>query len=297
VIKSMTGFASLTRETGRAAVSVTVRAVNHRHLDVQVRLPAAWADLEARLRAVVQRRVARGRVELGVAVEAHGAPSVEVVLNEPLLDALESALDRARARGVVQGPLTPGDLLRVPQALVVREAVERADEPARQALAEAIEAAVADAVEALDAMRAREGEYLRADLAARHAHLAALVEKLARVASEGQAAAREKLQRAVEALGAELRLDPQAVAQEVVRYVARSDTSEELVRLRGHLDHWQHLVDAPEPCGRALEFLVQEMHRELNTFAAKAEGAGLGPLVVEAKNELERVREQVQNVE
>lgn len=297
MIKSMTGFASLTHETASAAVSVTVRAVNHRYLDVQVRLPAAWAELEARLRACVGQRLKRGRVELTVGIQPHGPPAVEVILNEPLLDALESALDRARARGVVHGPLTPGDVLRVPQLLVVREVEGGVGRQAHAALADAVEAAVAEAVEALDAMRAREGEHLRADLARRLGVLVELVERIARTADEGQTIAREKIASLVERLGVELRLDPQAVAQEVVRYVARADISEEVARLRGHFDHWQKLVDSTEPCGRALEFLSQEMHRELNTIAAKAEGIDLGTLVVEAKSELERLREQVQNVE
>lgn len=297
MIKSMTGFASLTRQAERATVSVTIRAVNHRYLDLQVRLPAAWAELEGRLRARLQQRLARGRVELTVGIEPSGAAPVEVVLNEPLLDAIESALDRARARGVVQGPLTPGDLLRVPQALVVREAERGTSEDARSALADAVEAAVGEAVEALDAMRVREGDYLRADLADGLRTLVELVEQIARAAHEGRAAARERIAELVEQLGADLRLDPQAVAQEVVRYVARSDVSEELARLRGHVDHWRRLVDSAEPCGRRLEFLSQEMQRELNTIAAKADGASVGSLVVEAKSQLERLREQVQNVE
>ncbi len=297
MIKSMTGFASLARDTGAAALSVTMRAVNHRYLDIQVRLPAAWADLEPRIRARIQRQLARGRIEVTVGVQAPAAPPVEVWLNEPLLDALESALDRARARGIVHGALTPGDLLRVPQAIVVREAGGDAGGEERRALADAIEALVGEAIEALDAMRVREGRYLHDDLAAHHAALAELLARIARAAEAGQAAARSRLERLVADLAAEVRLDPQALAQEVVRYVARADISEELARLRGHLDHWQRLVQAPEPCGRALDFLVQEMHRELNTLAAKAEGVDLGSLVVDAKAELERLREQVQNVE
>lgn len=296
MIKSMTGFASLTRETAGVAVSVTVRAVNHRHLDVAVRLPAAWADLEGRIRARVQERIGRGRVEVTVGVDDRREPPVEVLLNESVLDALESALDRARARGVVQGPLTPGDLLRVPQVLVVRER-EDTDDERRATVGRAIEAALVEALGALDGMRVREGEYLRADLAGHLEAFAGFVDRLARAAEEGQAAARARLTRLVEEIGADVRLDPQALAQEVVRFVARSDVSEEVARLRGHLDHWRTLVDGAEPCGRRLDFLAQEMHRELNTLAAKAEGLALGTLVVEAKAELERLREQAQNVE
>jgi uncharacterized protein (TIGR00255 family) len=297
MLKSMTGFASMASENDLATIGVTVRSVNHRYLDLQIRIPPSLADLEARLRAVVQQRVARGRVEIAVSVQARRLPPVDVQLNEPLLDALESALDRARARGVVAGPLTPGDLLRVPQALTMKERAESGDDPARAEIGEAVEAAVARAVGELDVMRAREGGFLRDDLEARWRSLADLIARLAGAAAAGQEAFRAALAERVREATVELRLDAAAVAQEVVRLVARSDINEEVVRFRGHLEHWTALVESAEPCGRKLDFLLQEMNREINTIGSKAEGAGLAALVVDAKAELERMREQVQNVE
>jgi uncharacterized protein (TIGR00255 family) len=297
MLKSMTGFASVASENDLATIGVTVRSVNHRYLDLQIRIPPSLADLEARLRAVVQQRVARGRVEIAVSVQARRLPPVDVQLNEPLLDALESALDRARARGLVAGPLTPGDLLRMPQALTMKERAESADDPARAEIGEAVEAAVANAVGELDVMRAREGGFLRDDLEARRRSLADLIARLAGAAAAGQEAFRAALAERVREATVELRLDAAAVAQEVVRLVARSDINEEVVRFRGHLEHWTALVESAEPCGRKLDFLLQEMNREINTIGSKAEGAGVAELVVDAKAELERMREQVQNVE
>ena len=121
MITSMTGFAALTREDERATVSVTVRAVNHRFLDVQLRLPQSLADREPRIRALVQQAVARGRVELGVSVQLRQAAVPHVELNEAFVAALEAALERARLRGVIAGHLTPGDLLRLPHAITIRE--------------------------------------------------------------------------------------------------------------------------------------------------------------------------------
>ena len=121
MITSMTGFAALTREDERATVSVTVRAVNHRFLDVQLRLPQSLADREARIRALVQQAVARGRIELGVSVQLRQAAVPHVELNEAFVTALEAALERARLRGVIAGHLTPGDLLRLPHAITIRE--------------------------------------------------------------------------------------------------------------------------------------------------------------------------------
>ena len=120
MIKSMTGFSSVTREDERATVAVTARAVNHRYLDLQVRLPQALAPVEADIRALVGQRVTRGRIELSLSLQLRQAPGVEVEFNEAFGVALSTALDQARARGLVAGPLSPGDLLRLPQALTIR---------------------------------------------------------------------------------------------------------------------------------------------------------------------------------
>jgi uncharacterized protein (TIGR00255 family) len=299
MIKSMTGFASLTRDDDEASIGVTVKAVNHRFLDVQFRMPPALGALESRLRPLVQRRVARGRVELSVTIQQRRVPVQEVELNEPFLEALSAALDHARERGYVAGPLTPGDLLRFPQSLSIRERVEdssRADEGTLR-LMERVERAVGDALDELDVMRAREGTYLRTDLDARRTQLADLFERVAAAAERGLQGLQERLVERVRELRADAMADEGLVAQEIARFVGRSDITEEIVRFRGHLEHWQALSDSPEPCGRKLDFLLQEMNREVNTAASKAEGPAVSELVVALKAELEKMREQVQNVE
>ena len=295
MIKSMTGFAAGSRELDTAALGVTARTVNHRYLDVQVRLPPLLAPFEVELRGVVQRRVARGRVELAVTARLLGQPEVEVVLNEPLVDALSAAVGRARARGAATGALTAGDLLRFPRALVVEEL--ELDEAGRAALGRAATEVVEDVLGDLDAMRLREGGYLLADLEARCRTLSDLVERLEAAAESGRTGLVSRLTARVEELRAQVAVEESAVAQEIVRFAARSDVSEELTRLRGHLAHWSALTGSAEPCGRKLDFLLQEMNREVNTLGAKVEGADASELVVTAKAELEKLREQVQNVE
>src|SRR5205823_4464071 len=135
MIKSMTGFAAVTREDERATIAVTIRALNHRYLDLQLRLPQALAAIEADVRALVAKRVARGRVELSVSLQLRQTPGVEVEFNEEFGRALSAALDHARARGLVSGSLAPGDLLRLPQALTIRERPIEADEVAQRDLA------------------------------------------------------------------------------------------------------------------------------------------------------------------
>jgi uncharacterized protein (TIGR00255 family) len=302
MIRSMTGFAALTREDDRATIAVTIRAVNHRHLDLQLRMPQSLAAIESDVRALVARRVTRGRVELSVSLQVRQLPGVDVEFNEEFGRALSAALDQARARGLVAGPLTPGDLLRLPQALTIRErAPDGAGPGGGDALQAEIAARAREAIDAalvdLDLMRGREGEHLRADLDDRRAAVAELVERVATAADEGRAAMEERLAERVRELRTQLQADETAVAQEIVRMAARSDISEEVARFRGHVAHWQALADGPEPCGRKLDFLLQEMNREVNTMGSKADGLRVSELIIAAKAELEKMREQVQNAE
>jgi len=295
MIKSMTGFASLTRDDKAATVAVTVRSVNHKFLDLQLRIPSTLGSIESRLRALVQTRVSRGRVEVAVSLQQRSTPAVDVDLNEAFLEALGSALERARERGYITGVMTPGDLLRFPQALSIRERAEAEEEVAQ--LGARVEEAVAAALDELDAMRVREGGYLRADLDARRALLGDLFERAAHAAEEGMAGLQVRLQERVRELQADALADEATIAQEIARFVGRSDITEEVVRFRGHLEHWRTLSESSEPCGRKLDFLLQEMNREVNTLGSKAEGPSVSEVVVGLKAELEKVREQVQNVE
>jgi uncharacterized protein (TIGR00255 family) len=296
MIKSMTGFAAVTRDDESATISVTIRAVNHRYLDLQVRTPQSLAGLESRLRAAVQRRIGRGRVEVSVSVQQRRVPTVDVELNENFLEALGAALDRARERGYVAGPLTAGDLIRFPQALAIRE---RADDQtlSDDELSARVEEAVSAAIDELDTMRTREGAYLRTDLDARRASLGDMFERLRVAAEAGIEGLQTRLAERVRELRAEMLADEATVAQEIARFAGRSDITEEVVRFRSHLEHWQALSDSPEPCGRKLDFLLQEMNREVNTAGSKAEGPTVSEIVVSLKAELEKMREQVQNVE
>jgi uncharacterized protein (TIGR00255 family) len=299
MIKSMTGFASLTDDDEAATIAVTVRSVNHRFLDLQLRLPQSLAAIEQRLRAVVQQRVARGRVEVVVSVQQRRTPALEVELNEPFLQALGAALARAREQGYIDGVMTPGDLLRFPQALAIKERTEgdaAGDEQTARTAAR-VEQAVAAALDDLDEMRTREGGFLRAELDARRQQLGQLFDQVAQAADQALEALRIRLGDRVKELRADSLADEAMVAQEIARFVGRSDITEEVVRFRGHLEHWRALSDSAEPCGRKLDFLLQEMNREVNTTGSKAEGPAVSELIVTLKAELEKMREQVQNVE
>ena len=297
MIKSMTGFASLTHENAHATIAVSIKTVNHRFLDVQLRLSATLSELEPRIRQLVQQHVSRGRVDVNVSVQLRTPATPTVELNADFTAALASAVEAARATGLVSGQLSPGDLLRMPQALVIRERSQDLDAQGMAEASAAVEAALVGALREMDLMRSREGDHLRVDLDSRRQALGEMAERLSEAAEQGRAGVEARLLERVRELRLESPPDENLVAQEVVRLAARSDVSEEVTRLRGHLAHWVALTDSAEPCGRKLDFLLQEMNREVNTIGSKADGLRASELIITAKAELEKMREQVQNVE
>ena len=295
MIKSMTGFASLTREDEAVTVSVTARSVNHRYLDLQVHLPQSLLRLEPRVRELAQRRLARGRVELRITVRRRTPPPVEVEVDEGLVAALVEVAGRPDIVRATGGGWTVGELLGFPRVLTIEERTGESE--ADTEVDSAISTAVGDALDELDRMRANEGGHLRGDLDGRLATLVGLVDRLEGCAAGAAEMLEQRLMARLAEIGPEVQADQAAMAQEVVRFVARSDIHEEITRLRAHVSHWNSLADAPEPCGRKLDFLLQEMNREVNTIGSKADGQQTPELVVAAKAELEKLREQAQNVE
>lgn len=294
---SMTGFASVTGtlENGRG-FSLTMKGVNHRHLDLSVRLPTGMDGLEAALRKAVKAGVRRGHVELTLVLEKVSAVAA-VELDEELLEAYVGAFRRAAALyGVVQEPDVNG-LLRMP-GVMSAAAVAQVD-------AAAVEGPVLEAMEVLlgrfNEARAAEGMALAADLRGGMESLARLTAE-ARGLREGAGEAelarlRGKLAELLE--GAEVSED--RVMAEAAVMVARGDVEEELVRLRTHVERFRQLLDAGGEVGRALDFLLQEINREANTLLSKTGGSGGGlrltEVGLEMKVGLERAREQVQNLE
>jgi uncharacterized protein (TIGR00255 family) len=292
----MTGFASISRETDGHKVGVTAKSVNHRFLDVAIKAPGALGAIEGRLKAIVQQRLTRGRVEISIGLETGGQPEIKVTLNEQVLSLVGAAIDEARQRGLVTGGLTVSDLLRLPQALSITTD-STSGQPVPESAVRLVEQTVGEAIEALAIMRATEGGFLQRDLDQRMQQLETLVAEIEAQARAAQNDLESRLRARLAELPSDLVSDAAAVSQEVVRFVSRSDIDEEMTRLRGHFAHWTALVDGDEPCGRKLDFLVQEMNREVNTVGSKAEGTRVPELVVTAKAELERVKEQVANVE
>ena len=298
MIKSMTGFSSITHEDEQGVIGVTMRAVNHRYLDLQLRAPSSMSERESALRAAVQRHVARGRVELSVSLQPRQQMALQVELNAAFVAALHGALAQAREQGLIEGRLTPGDLLRLPQALSIRDTAGDGGTVAGCAARCRGAGRWSRRSRTWTGCGRTKGRSSAPTLLRGAASLAGLIERLAAAAADGRTALEARLhERVARARSRRVARSGQRWPPEIVRTAARSDISEEVTRFRAHLVHWDTLSDGPEPCGRKLDFLLQEMNREINTIGSKADGIGVSELIVAAKAELEKMREQVQNVE
>jgi uncharacterized protein (TIGR00255 family) len=292
MLKSMTGFGSGEHATPRALYRVEVQAVNHRFVEVRARLPRRLSRLEHQIQREVQHRFGRGRFEVHLS---------ERLLTDP---PRTIRVDRAAAREFVAAVRALQEELGLPGALSVEALASLRDlvsfeEPEEEAGAvwEEIRPALEQAFADLEAMREKEGAALAGEL--RH-RLDLLERGLATVLARAPgtvAAYRARLQERVAVLAGGVPLDPGRLEQEVVLFADRADITEEGARLASHLAQFRDLLDAPGPQGRKMEFLLQEMHREVNTLGTKAADAAIAAEVVAMKAELEKMREQLQNVE
>jgi len=291
MIRSMTGFGAGRGAVNGEEIDVEVRSVNHKYCEVKVRMPRELAALEHEVVRSVKERLARGGVDVAVRRMASGSlvsPRVDVGLAE----SYARAFAEVQARLGLPGPITLAEI-------IAAEGVVRLDERVLDldTVGEALRRAVAAALGQLVAMRAREGEALARDLSSRLDVLEGLVERIGALAPQAVESYRTRLSERIAELTRGVALDPARLAQEVAIFADRTDVAEEITRLRSHAAQVRALLDVSEPAGRKLDFLVQEMHREANTIGSKSQHAGIAGLVVALKAEVERMREQVQNVE
>jgi uncharacterized protein (TIGR00255 family) len=287
----MTGFGRASAQAGETVFTVEIRTLNHRFLEWIIHLPRELTAWEERLRRKLSAALARGRVEVWVSVSGVSWPKV-VRVDKGLAASYAQALYALAGELKVEPRLTPEFFLTLPEVVRVEE--EAVD---IEAWWPACAGALQEALAQVTAAREREGEALAADLRERVERLKRLNEAMTREAAEVPRLYRDRLKERLATLGVEGSVDEVRLAQEVALFADRADVTEELVRLASHLDQLSSALAAPGPVGRRLEFLLQEANREVNTIGAKAQGLKLSYLVVECKAELEKMREQVQNIE
>jgi uncharacterized protein (TIGR00255 family) len=293
VIRSMTGFGAGRVQAGDENIAVELRSVNGKFCDVRPHLPRELSALEPALAKAVKARIARGVVDVTVRREpSTGVRGLLPRIDVPLAAAYAKALRELQGELGLGGELTVSDLAALEGVIVLSEAA-----PDPGATAHAVEAALAAALDALEQMRRSEGEALARDLAARLDAVEQGAQAIRALAPQSVDAYRERLSARVAELARGTTADPARLAQEVAFFADRVDVSEELTRLASHLAQMRTVMGADAPAGRRLEFLVQEVNREVNTIGSKSQHAGIAAQVVELKAELERIREQIANVE
>lgn len=288
----MTGYARARSENEMYAAEIELRSVNHRYQDIRVKIPTAFASYEKSIRDDVASFVSRGKVDVTIRVGPKAESLYELEIDRPLMkNFIESARNLASELGI-RGELGVSDLVAFSPAFKIQERDLTGGEPLRDALRSALE----QALQQHRGMREDEGRELAKDLDARIAGLARALDAIERLSFESRERRRRELTAKIEEL-ARGSLEPGTLAMEVARLVERADITEELTRFRSHLSLWGSTVSEEGPCGKKLDFILQEMNREANTVGAKCQDAAISEHVISIKAELERIREQVQNVE
>lgn len=290
MIKSMTGYGKGEEEHEGRRFTVEIKSVNHRYCDITLKLPKRYSSLEGEIRKTVSGVISRGKLDVTlVAEEGEGAPA-NLEVDMQLAESYYSALYGLKERLGLAGDITVRELSSVPDIITFKEEpldVER-DWPF-------IRSAINNSIDALDRMKRSEGEALTYEIFGRLEKISQAVNDIRERVPLVVQLYRDRLTERIGSLGYEL--DQGRLAQEVAYFADRCDISEELVRLRSHLEQFRTIADSPEPAGRKLDFLIQEINREVNTIGSKGNDALISQKVVEVKAELEKIREQVQNIE
>jgi uncharacterized protein (TIGR00255 family) len=295
MIRSMTGFGQSGRSACGYRLQVELKSVNHRYLDIVVRMSREWLSLEDGVRREIQHVLNRGRVDAFITIERETSGAKTVEIDWTLADAYAEAANRLKERYGLADSLALRDMLSLPDVVAVREAETDAEQ-----VGEALLACVREACAMVVRMREAEGAHLARDIAMRLDRLEKIRQEAAELAPQVVEEYRTRLHRRIsELLGEAVAISPDdpRLAMETALMADRCDIGEELTRLASHIDQCRKLLASDEPVGRKLDFLIQEMNREANTIGSKSNHIGLTERVVEWKAELEKLREQAQNIE
>ena len=292
MLKSMTAFGRGQATVNQGFWLVEIKTVNSRYLDFQLRAPMSLTGLEERLKKHVSTRLSRGRVNLSIRASGAAEPSPRLVLNRALVGEYKRVLEELRRELGLSGEPGLEAFLANRDLIAVEEAAPDMDQ-LWQGLTPALDAAL----EEVEAMRAAEGAALAKDLGERLDKLQGLFQEVAAKSPQIVEAYRQRLSQRVKELLEAPDPDPQRLALEVAILAEKCDVAEEVVRAQSHVAQFKDFLASPEPVGRKLDFLLQELNREANTMASKTPDAEAGRVIVEIKAELERIREQVQNIE
>ena len=292
MIKSMTGYGGAKGSAEGLSVSIELKSVNNRYLDVSVKLPRTMLFAEEPIKAAVGRHISRGKVDVFVTVDQSASDDMEVRVNEPLLKGYIEALSAAAEKFGLQNDMTVMSLCRLPDVLSTdRREIDSS------ALMTGITEILERALTEYDAMRLREGEKLRDDVLARLETISRLTGVVEENAPKTVAEYRARLEQKLQEVLATANIDESRVLTEAAIFADKIAVDEETVHLRSHISQLRGLTNGESPAGRKMDFLIQELNREANTIGSKCQNADIAHVVVELKAEIEKIREQIQNVE
>lgn len=292
MIKSMTGYGSAKGSSGKLEITVELRSVNNRFLDCSVKLPRVYTCLEDAVKARVQKSISRGKVDVFITIDASKAGDVVIEVNEPVADAYMNALRQLSERYNLPNDASAVSLSHMQDVLSVKKSETDLD-----ALGRDIDGILAAAIEDFNSMRVREGERLYEDISARAAEIERLVGLAEERSPQTVAEYRQRLEARLREVLENSAVDETRIVTEAAIFADKTAVAEETVRLRSHLSQLRALLNSDEPVGRKLDFLVQEFNREANTIGSKGNDVQMARIVVDLKSEIEKIREQIQNVE
>lgn len=293
MVRSMTGYGRGEAAGEAKGFTVEIRSVNHRFCEVMTRLPKYYTALEDRVRKAIQEKVSRGRLDVFITVDTFDcSKNKHVTVDKELALVYCRALRELAEAAGVAGDITTMDLARLPDVMVIEDREEDLEEVWTVLLG-----AVRQASDNLVAMREQEGSRLAGDILYRIDKLEQYNNQISERAPLVVQDYQDRLRQRIQELLGETEIDEARLASEVAFFADRGNITEEMVRLRSHFKQVREAMDSPEPVGRKLDFLVQELNREVNTIGSKANDTEIANLVIAAKSEIEKIREQVQNIE
>ena len=292
MIKSMTGYGSAKGTVEGLEITVELKSVNNRYLDASVRLPRSFMFAEEGIKSAVQSHISRGKVDVFVSVDSSAAGDMTVKVNEPLLKGYIDAVRHISGEYDLADDLTALSVSRFPDVLYV----EKKDLDA-EAISAGICAVAEEALRDFDAMRLREGAKLREDVLSRLAEIDRLVSVVESEAPRTVAEYRKRLEMKMQEVLGSTGIDENRILAEAAIFADHIAVDEETVRLRSHMSQLTAMINGSSPTGRKIDFLIQEFNREANTIGSKCQNSDIAHVVVDLKSEIEKIREQIQNIE
>jgi uncharacterized protein (TIGR00255 family) len=293
MIKSMTGFATAEKTIQEITVSADIRAYNSKHLDVMLRVPSGYLYLEEKIKARIAERITRGRMEVKIQIKDQSEGSVTFEIDHMRARAIQSALTELKKEFDLHNDISLELLMSIGGIIKQTETVAEAE-----SVWPVIQECLTDVLSNLEAMQKKEGDFIADDLLKRLDYLDDCIGEIENDSGDLLHHYQQRLKERLAALTREIvEIDPGRLAQEAAFLADRSDISEEIVRAKSHVRQFRHIMESEEPGGRKLNFLLQELHREFNTMGSKIGQADTSHRIVDVKSELEKIREQIQNVE